>query len=219
MNGVGHSRRSEPRMIDLYIGVDPGPRSSGLVVYEYQRHRRTGRVIFANKAAELRQLREWLEFGASDMRGSRAPWRIRRLRRDRYGDSDWGPVSRVTVVLERTTAGPPSRAVVATTEVCGRVLEMAHQGRYWHADAPAPPPGPRMICTLYRREILSALDIKGGTGADKRVRARMLELHGGEKRVAVGSKACPGPLYGVSVHAWQALGAVIAQIQSNQVKA
>ena len=209
-------------MVELYIGIDPGPRTSGLVVYEYQPGRRTGRVLLANKAAELRQLREWVEFGASDMRGSRAPWRIRRMRRARYGKaSDWAPVSRVTVVLERTTAGPPSKAVVATTEVCGRVLEMAHQGRYWHADAPIPAPGPRTIGTLYRREILSALDIKGGTGADKRVRARMIELHGGEKRVAVGSKACPGPLYGVSVHSWQALGAVIAQIQSseNQVKA
>ena len=56
-------------MIELYIGIDPGPRSSGLVVYEYQRRRRTGRVLLANKAAELRQLREWVEFGASDMRG------------------------------------------------------------------------------------------------------------------------------------------------------
>lgn len=57
----------------------------------------------------------------------------------------------------------------------------------------------------YRREVCRHLDVSGGK-KDSQVRERCIELHGGDKSAAVGVKKSPGPLYGVSGHAWQALG-------------
>ena len=37
-----------------------------------------------------------------------------------------------------------------------------------------------------------------------------IEMHGGDKSTAIGKKYNPGPLYGVSSHAWQALGLACA---------
>jgi hypothetical protein len=64
---------------------------------------------------------------------------------------------------------------------------------------------------IYRRDVCSALHVKG-KGRDQQVRQRMIELHGGSKAEAIGTKRAPGPLYGVTSHAWQALGlAVVAR--------
>ena len=64
---------------------------------------------------------------------------------------------------------------------------------------------------LRRREVLAALDLLGASGnRDAAVRARLIEMHGSTKRAACGTKAAPGPLYGVSSHAWQALGVAVA---------
>jgi len=157
----------------LYIGIDPGPRTSGLVVYE-QDGDRAGRVIHANKAAALPDIRELLKLSRTD--GS------------------------VEVVLERTQAGPPSSSVVLTTEVVGRILELCHL-----LGLPCD--------TYYRRDVLQALDCAKKGNKDSLVRARLIEIHGGSRAAAIGSKKCPGPLYGVSSHAWQALGVVITHCQ------
>lgn len=42
-------------------------------------------------------------------------------------------------------------------------------------------------------------------GKDANVRQALIDLYGGDKRTAVGLKACPGPLYGVSKDIWAAL--------------
>ena len=66
--------------------------------------------------------------------------------------------------------------------------------------------------TMTRREVLRNLGVHTGKGsADSRVRAACIADHGGT--AAVGRKATPGPLYGVSSHAWQALGLVLAWVQ------
>ena len=161
----------------LYIGIDPGPQTSGLVVYEHQprgmRIAGRGRVMHSNKAATLPDIRELLKLSRTD--GS------------------------VTVVLERTQAGPPSGAVVETTMVVGRILE-----RCLALGLPCD--------TYYRRDVLQALGCARKGNKDSLVRAALIELHGGTKRIACGTKASPGPLYGVSSHAWQALGVVVAHI-------
>ena len=82
-----------------------------------------------------------------------------------------------------------------------------------------------MVCTMTRREVLRHLGVLSGKGsADARVRAACIADHetpGG--RPAVGRKASQGPLYGVSSHAWQALGLVLAwraaggEIQAEQI--
>jgi len=74
------------------------------------------------------------------------------------------------------------------------------------------------VHTMTRREVLRNLGVLSGKGsADSRVRAACIADHetpGGPP--AVGRKAAPGPLYGVSSHAWQALGLVLAWLEINK---
>lgn len=69
--------------------------------------------------------------------------------------------------------------------------------------------------TMTRREVLRNLGVLSGKGSsDSRVRAACIADHetpGGPP--AVGRKATPGPLYGVSSHGWQALGLVLAWLE------
>ena len=89
-----------------------------------------------------------------------------------------------------------------TAEVYGRVLERANLARL-------------EFVSMTRRDVLLWLDLLGAPGnRDANVRARMLELHGGGRRIACGTKAAPGPLYGVASHAWQALGLAVAVASS-----
>ena len=50
---------------------------------------------------------------------------------------------------------------------------------------------------------------------DALVRQRMIEMHGGSRALAVGTRAQPGPLYGVTSHAWQALAVGVVALQSS----
>jgi hypothetical protein len=71
------------------------------------------------------------------------------------------------------------------------------------------------VVWLYRREVLRGLDVTGKGNRDSLVRQRMIEIHGGDRASAVGTKKEPGPLYGVSSHAWQALAvAVVAGMEA-----
>lgn len=71
---------------------------------------------------------------------------------------------------------------------------------------------------MTRREVLRNLGVLSGKGSsDSRVRAACIADHetpGGPP--AVGRKATPGPLYGVSSHAWQALGLVLAWLEKTK---
>lgn len=100
------------------------------------------------------------------------------------------------VVVEEVSAGPHSSAsLLETQKVVGMVEGWCD-----------------ILClkcdTYYRRDVLRALDYPGRGNRDSFVRATLIERHGGSN--AIGRKATPGPLYGVSSHAWQALGVVFA---------
>lgn len=73
---------------------------------------------------------------------------------------------------------------------------------------------------MTRREVLRNLGVLSGKGSsDSRVRAACIADHetpGGPP--AVGRKATPGPLYGVSSHAWQALGLVLAWLERQRAE-
>ena len=162
------------------LGIDPGPETSGMVLYRLAEDPRTGwgRVIRSRKDANLVELRAELTGG--DVRNGLNP-------------------NTFEVVLECTQAGPPSTAVVKTTEVVGRLMEACDtRGIRWHA--------------YYRREVLQALDCAKKGNKDALVRAALIEIHGGTRQAAIGTKKSPGPLYGVSSHAWQALGVVAAHL-------
>tara|TARA_R110000824_G_scaffold131994_1_gene294284 strand:- start:34 stop:528 length:495 start_codon:yes stop_codon:yes gene_type:complete len=71
------------------------------------------------------------------------------------------------------------------------------------------------VVWLYRREVLRGLDVTGKGNRDSLVRQRLIEIHGGDRASAVGTKAKPGPLYGVASHAWAALSvAVVAGMEA-----
>lgn len=104
------------------------------------------------------------------------------------------------VACERTSAGPSSTDVMLTTEIVGRITEMCHHLKF-------------ELTLLYRRQVLSALGISARAKRDAMVKAHLMEIHGGEKAVAVGTVKAQGPLYGVSGHAWQAMGVAQAVIE------
>jgi len=109
------------------------------------------------------------------------------------------------VAIERVqSSGFSGASLLETSEVVGRLQQRA-------LDC-----GLRVVL-LYRRVVCSRLHVHGA-GKDKQVRERMIEMHGGSER-AVGRKANPGPLYGVTSHSWQALGlaVVAAEIEEESI--
>lgn len=101
------------------------------------------------------------------------------------------------VVIEQVESyGIAGGSLLRTAEVGGRLWQRA-------LDVGLP------VTLMPRREVCRVLSVVGG-GKDAQVRRAMIARHGGTQRAAVGVKASPGPLYGVSRHAWQALGLVVA---------
>lgn len=99
------------------------------------------------------------------------------------------------IIIEQVMShGQAGNDLLRTAEVCGRLYEAADN------EGLSP-------VLMPRREVCAALGI-AGKGKDAQVREVMIEIHGGSKLAAVGTKRAPGPLYGVSGHAWQALGLV-----------
>jgi len=105
-------------------------------------------------------------------------------------------LSGAAVVCERTQAGPPSGDVVRTTEVVGRVMEACD-----HLRMP--------LELVYRREVLATLCVSARGPKDALVRAALIEMHGTREALAVGTRRAPGPLYGVTSHAWAALALAV----------
>lgn len=150
----------------ILIAIDPGPTTSGVVVYDTDAQRVT------KAHAEL----VWPD--------------VRRLLSDHL-------LSGAGVVCERTQAGPPSGDVVRTTEVVGRVMEFCDSTR-------------TPLELLYRRDVLATLGVSARGSKDALVRAALIDLHGTSKALAVGTRRAPGPLYGVTSHAWAALALAVA---------
>lgn len=100
---------------------------------------------------------------------------------------------RFLVAIERVqSTGQAGADLLQTSEVVGRIQQAALLLGY-------------EVKLVYRREVCRILDVSGG-GKDGQVRQRMLEAH----PKGVGTKKKPGPLAGVSSHAWQALGLAYA---------
>ena len=143
----------------ILLGVDPGPESSGVVLYDT-----VGRYVVASHAkVAFRDLQRMLQ-----------------------------DAEHHAVVCERTTAGPPSTAVVRTTEIVGRVIQVCDGDT-------------RPLRLMPRHEVLLALGCTARGSKDALVREAVMALHGGGRAVACGTARAPGPLYGVTSHAWQAL--------------
>lgn len=77
----------------------------------------------------------------------------------------------------------------------------------WHHQA-APWPDESTAHRVYRRDV--KLHLCGTARAkDANVRQALIDRYGPGKDKAIGRKASPGPLYGVSSHAWAALAVAV----------
>ena len=161
----------------IVLGIDPGPETSGVVVYDALTQ--NDPIAYVDKAAT-----------EADVRALFSKW-----------------AEHAHVVIEQPACmGPLGAGKV------GHMLNTAWQAGRFSADAEAYV-GASRVHTMTRREVLRELGVLSGTGsADSRVRAACIADHGGE--LAVGRKSAPGPLYGVSSHAWQALGLVLAWLET-----
>ena len=171
-------------MSPIVIAIDPGTRTHGIVVY------RDREVVSASKDASTDSVCSIL-------------WSAHILRRSRP----------VILTVERISAmGIAGNDVVHTAELSARFVELAHRIAA-DKDPDGHPVHPVHVYWLRRRQVLAMLAVSGAKGSkDAAVRRAMIEEHGGTKAIAVGTKAKPGPLYGVTSHAWQALGLARATI-------
>ncbi len=101
------------------------------------------------------------------------------------------------VGIERVQSyGISGSTLLRTSEVVGRLWQCSESLRL-----------PTVL--LYRREVLRGLDVTGKGNRDSLVRERLIEMHGGTRKLAQGTKKEPGPLYGVASHAWSALAVAV----------
>ena len=108
------------------------------------------------------------------------------------------------VAIERVQSyGIAGGSLLRTSEVVGRLWQVAEEQGI-----------PTRL--LYRREVLRALAVTGKGNRDSLIRARLIEMHGGTRKAAQGLKKQPGPLYGVSGHAWQALAVAVAAADAEE---
>jgi len=110
------------------------------------------------------------------------------------------PAGTVGVAIERVQSyGISGASLLRTSEVVGRLWQCAID-----VDAAL------YVTLVYRRDVLRVLDVTGKGNRDSLVRQRVIEMHGGDRATAVGRKASPGPLYGVSKHGWSALAVALS---------
>lgn len=78
---------------------------------------------------------------------------------------------------------------------------------------------PDEVCLVYRQDV--KLELCGTVRAkDANVRASLIDRFGPGRSKAIGTKRQPGPLYGVSGHAWAALAvAVCVEINRKKINA
>ena len=62
--------------------------------------------------------------------------------------------------------------------------------------------------TVYRREVKSHL-CHDSRAKDSNIRSSIIDIYGGDRQTAMGTKKAPGPLYGVSKDVWAALGVAL----------
>jgi hypothetical protein len=102
---------------------------------------------------------------------------------------------------------PVGREVFETCVWIGRFVQA------WHS--------PDAVRLVYRRDV--KLHLCGSSKAkDPNVRQALLDLFprtGGGATPQVGTKSQPGPLYGVSTHAWPALGVAITALHQMEALA
>lgn len=115
----------------------------------------------------------------------------------------WGPAPARVLAIEMIASYgmPVGKDVFETCVWIGRFRE--RWGRY-------------NVRFVYRREV--KLHLCGDQRAkDGNVRQALIDRYGGSRRVAVGTKGAPGPLYGIKADEWQALGVALVASETTTV--
>lgn len=177
----------------IILGVDPGPETCGVVAWWHNGWGKMGGRLDKSKL-----LGAWKNMPVEDVLSFErrsthvGTWFPPMMSKPRHRGFKVG-----LVAIERMQSyGIAGSSLLRTSEVVGRVQQAA-QSIGLPADL------------VYRREVLKFLDVTGKGNRDSLVRQRLIEMHGGSKQVAVGTKKKPGPLYGVSAHAWSALAVAL----------
>lgn len=92
---------------------------------------------------------------------------------------------------------PVGQDVFSTVVWSGRFIQRWVNGPHGHAEG--------TVLTVYRKDVTLHLCHSRSAG-DKNVRQALIDRYGPGKSVAIGLKASPGPLHGVSGDVWAALG-------------
>ncbi len=100
---------------------------------------------------------------------------------------------------------PVGREVFETCVWSGRFIQR-WADRYGNRNAA--PVVDRSVNLVYRRDV--KLHLCGSSKAkDANIRQALIDLYGPGKDAAIGRKASPGPLYGISSHVWAALAVAV----------
>jgi hypothetical protein len=113
------------------------------------------------------------------------------------------PADRLAIEMIASYGMPVGREVFETCVWVGRFQQA------WHK--------PEAVELVYRKDV--KMHLCGTTKAkDPNVRQALLDMFprtGGGKTPQIGTKANPGPLYGVTSHAWAALAVAITAVSLN----
>ena len=161
----------------IYIGIDPGPKTSGVVAI-----RECG-VTECEAANDNQDLLNWLA--------------------DLNHDVEWSYDSIVLIEWIESYGMPVGAETFHTCRWVGRFQQAA-------LDA-------GMAVELVPRKTVKMTLCGSMRAKDSNVRQALIDRYGGSRGVAVGTKKKPGPLYGVSGHAWSALAVVEAWKMDNKV--
>ena len=166
----------------IVLGIDPGPITSGVVVYDSKARR----VLYSNAAEPNTDTDSVL--------------------------MDWAPDA---VVIEKPKfMGFNPRRMGQSIARTQKVIETAYQAGQMHARCED---GDLFdVHTMSRQDVLNALGVKVKGDADAAVTKAVCRLLTGDPAwsKAKGTIKAKGPAYSVSSHAWQALGLVLAWLET-----
>ena len=98
---------------------------------------------------------------------------------------------------------PVGASVFETCIWMGRFMET------WDKDF-AMKSNPDGVASTIKRQIIKTVLCGSARAKDANVRQALLDRFGGDMKTAKGTKAAPGPLYGVKSHIWSALAVAVA---------
>lgn len=120
------------------------------------------------------------------------------------------PYDALAIEMIASYGMPVGAEVFETCVQIGRLVEIGERQRFDCVGRPA-------VALVYRRDV--KLHLCGQARAkDGNVRQALIDRYGGKER-AIGRKATPGPLFGISADVWQALAVAVTYADTQMGRA